>query len=377
MSRRSSGGNDGADRSHGRQQVFRRRGANVLAAYIMAELVEAREAGRAPSFARLRENLAKPANEYSLGLKDNPAMPAAVKNKVADLDVNSDSKTLQAVMMTVRNKTALLDDDYILNDLATQSDFRFADMRKEITTVYIVIPADDTARVEKWLRLVVMSALRDLQKADANPELGPVLFLLDEFPLLAKFKPVEEAMAYARGYGIQLWPVVQHLSQLKALYGENWETFISNVDVLTSFTVRDNFTAEYLSKKAGDRTVVQHGQNVGEGPRGETTGQIANRNRGAAVPARGARAAGLSALVEFCAGGGFSVHYALSALWGNRVQGRAGCAAAAGYGIVSAAPLGGCLEKPQGSPYKRGGGKWPLPWRPVASLFSLSVFGGW
>jgi type IV secretion system protein VirD4 len=245
----------------------------VLAAYIMAELVEAREAGRQPSFERLRENLAKPANEYCIGLKDNPAMPMAVKNKVADLDVGSDSKSLQSVMMTLRTKTALLDDGYILDDLATKSAFRFADMRQEITTVYIVIPADDTARVEKWMRLVVMSALRDLQKADANPKLGPVLFLLDEYPLLGKFKPVEDAMAYARGYGIQLWPVVQNLGQLKALYGENWETFISNVDVLTSFTARDNLTAEYLSKRAGDRTVVQHGQNVGEGARGESTGQ--------------------------------------------------------------------------------------------------------
>ena len=120
------------------------------------------------------------------------------------------------------------------------------------------------------------SPLRDLQKADANPELGPVLFLLDEYPLLGKFKPVEEAMAYARGYGIQLWPVVQHLNQLKNLYGENWETFISNVDVLTSFTVLDNFTAEYLSKKAGNRTLLQRGQNVGEGARGDTINDTIN-----------------------------------------------------------------------------------------------------
>jgi hypothetical protein len=75
----------------------------------------------------------------------------------------------------------------------------------------------------------------------------PVLFLLDEFAALGRLEPVERAMGLMAGYGLQLWPILQDMHQLRALYGERAGTFLSNAGVIQTFGVNDHATANMLS----------------------------------------------------------------------------------------------------------------------------------
>jgi type IV secretion system protein VirD4 len=45
------------------------------------------------------------------------------------------------------------------------------------------------------------------------------------------------------------------LSQLQALYGQRWESFLANAGIIQAFTPNDLKTAEYLSKRIGETTV--------------------------------------------------------------------------------------------------------------------------
>src|SRR3546814_9827796 len=81
------------------------------------------------------------------------------------------------------------------------------------------------------------------------------LFLLDEFAALGRLEPVERAMGLMAGYGLQLWPILQDMHQLRALYGERAGTFLSNAGVLQAFGVNDHATAELLSKSMGQETL--------------------------------------------------------------------------------------------------------------------------
>jgi hypothetical protein len=45
-------------------------------------------------------------------------------------------------------------------------------------------------------------------------------FLLDEFAALGRLEAVERAMGLMAGYGLQLRPILQDMSQLKDLYGD-------------------------------------------------------------------------------------------------------------------------------------------------------------
>ncbi|GAA3275060.1 hypothetical protein GCM10020258_53710 [Sphingomonas yabuuchiae] len=82
-----------------------------------------------------------------------------------------------------------------------------------------------------------------------------MLFLLDEFAALGRLEPVERAMGLMAGYGLQLWPILQDMHQLRALYGERAGTFLSNAGVIQTFGVNDHATADMLSRTIGDTTL--------------------------------------------------------------------------------------------------------------------------
>ena len=63
------------------------------------------------------------------------------------------------------------------------------------------------------------------------------------------------AMRLVRGYGVQIWPIVQDLNQLHDKYDKAWETFVGNCEVITSYGCRDNFTQKYLSENLGKESV--------------------------------------------------------------------------------------------------------------------------
>lgn len=87
---------------------------------------------------------------------------------------------------------------------------------------------------------------------------APVLYLLDEFAALGRLDPVERAMGLMAGYGLQLWPILQDVHQLRAAYGPRAGTFLSNAGLLQVFGVNDPDGARLVSDLLGQETVVFH-----------------------------------------------------------------------------------------------------------------------
>jgi type IV secretion system protein VirD4 len=158
------------------------------------------------------------------------------------------------IISTAINETRFLDSPPVARDLNGEG-FDWDLMKREISTVYLVIPADRLESHANYLRLIVTSALRTLLRSPPSETLPPALFILDEFAQLGYLPPIENAMGIARGFGVQLWPFLQDLNQLKALYRDRWQSFVANAGCLTAFAPRDWFTAEYLSNLCGQKTV--------------------------------------------------------------------------------------------------------------------------
>ncbi len=114
------------------------------------------------------------------------------------------------------------------------------------------------------------------QKKEA-PGNRSVLFLLDEFASLGCLQAVERAMGLMAGYGVQLWPLLQNIHQLRALYGKGASTFLANAGVLQVFGVNDIETAELVARSIGKRDAHYMTASYGEGK--QTNSQhIAARN---------------------------------------------------------------------------------------------------
>ncbi len=79
---------------------------------------------------------------------------------------------------------------------------------------------------------------------------------MDEFAALGNLAPVERAMGLMAGYGVQLWPILQDVHQLRATYGRRAGTFLSNAGILQVFGVNDHDSARLVSDLTGQETVV-------------------------------------------------------------------------------------------------------------------------
>jgi type IV secretion system protein VirD4 len=169
-----------------------------------------------------------------------------------------DNKEIQSIISTADTQTGFIG-SAIAKNLET-SDFSFRELKRTPTTVYLVLPARFLGTGGKWFRLLIASALNALLREERGV---PVLMVLDEFGQLGNLAAISNALCMSAGMGLQLWPILQNLTQLKDHYGAGWETFLAAADVQQFFAPHDNFTAEYLSKLCGMKTVVLHNTSTG------------------------------------------------------------------------------------------------------------------
>ena len=101
-----------------------------------------------------------------------------------------------------------------------------------------------------FVRMGLMTMMSDLAGHGGG---GRCLFLLDEFHSLGKLDIVAKAAGLMRGYGVQLWPFLQDMGQLEALYGgEEMHTFFANADARIFFGNSDKPTLREISDMLGN-----------------------------------------------------------------------------------------------------------------------------
>ena len=217
------------------------------------------------SLATVREYLTLPPEKLRalLELMQDSEEAGGLIARAANRFLGKADREAASVLSNAQRHTHFLDSPRIAKCLA-RSDFAFSDLRHRITSVFLVLPPNRMDAYSRWLRLLVSQALQDIARDAERPQSAaegrsarlkaPALFLLDEFAALGRLEAVERAMGLMAGYGLQLWPILQDMSQLKDLYGERAGTFIANAGVQQVFGVNDFETAKWLSQMIGQET---------------------------------------------------------------------------------------------------------------------------
>ena len=162
-----------------------------------------------------------------------------------------DNNELAGIRSTADTQTRWLLSKPMRDDLKKPGvDFR--KLKDKPTTVYVILPAERMRTHSTWLRLVIVSALRALYR----PGGLRTLFMIDEMPALGHLGPLEDAFGLVRGYNVQIAGICQDLAQLKSLYNERWESFLANAGVVQGFAPNDLTTADWMSRRAGQTTLV-------------------------------------------------------------------------------------------------------------------------
>jgi len=181
---------------------------------------------------------------------------------------NRAPKELASVMEIARSALRFLDSEPMTEFTAT-STFNMRDLKRSKTTVYIIMPAGMGSTYQTWLRVLFNAAFDAMQDQTIPKPDTPVLFLLDEFPLLGRMDRIKQAAGEASKFGVKLFIIAQDILQLEAIYGEEWETFNANAGILFFFSNNDLKTQQYISTRLGEEYYTK----VSTGPSGNSSSQ--------------------------------------------------------------------------------------------------------
>lgn len=234
--------------------------AKALLAGLIMFAVAHEDADR-KTLATVREYLTLPPEKFRalLELMQGTDAAGGLIARAANRFLGKSDREAASVMSSAQRHTHFLDSPRIVAATA-RSDFQFSALRHDLTSIFLVLPPNRLDAYSRWLRLLVAQALQDIARdaeaahAGAQRLKQPALFLLDEFAALGRLEAVERAMGLMAGYGLQLWPILQDMSQLKDLYGARANTFVANAGVLQTFGVNDFETAKWLSQMIGRET---------------------------------------------------------------------------------------------------------------------------
>jgi type IV secretion system protein VirD4 len=128
-------------------------------------------------------------------------------------------------------------------------------LRSGKMTCYLVLPPEHMRAQMGLLRLWIGSLLRAVVRGGLQ-ERNKVHFILDEAASLGRLECINDAVDKFRGFGIRLQFYYQSMGQLRTSFPEDQgQTLLGNCTQVFA-GVNDNQTAEFVSARIGETTIV-------------------------------------------------------------------------------------------------------------------------
>ena len=270
---------DGGDTSEN-AAFFKESGKALWQWAMMTEALAASVQKRRPNMANVRAFLCT-ASGFDPVLKEDFGIPdyarealktdiPALRNLASQFTVWNKEK--EGVASEAKRQTKNLDDVELVTDMQRPG-FDFAELKRRVCTVYIVVSPLMLERWSSYIRLIFDSALRAVMRPRAPGE-PKVIFVLNEAYALGKLKILGTVQSLLREYGVQLLWCWQSKSQVETVWGAGEaETMLAAAGVVASFRAANISTAEWLSKRCGDTTAILAGFNQGESHQSHSAGQ--------------------------------------------------------------------------------------------------------
>lgn len=182
---------------------------------------------------------------------------ALVSKTVRFLEWTADDRETNSIMSTAKTQSRWLDSKPIVESMYGAKYIDFGDLKKEPTTIFLILPPHRLRTHSTWLRMMIAAILQPLMR-DTSHKTVPVALFIDEAYATMKggFPVIDENMAVFREYGIKLMLGMHDLAQASMLFGrEGYQSFINNAGVTQSFAVQDPLSCKFLSDMSGEHFV--------------------------------------------------------------------------------------------------------------------------
>ena len=172
-------------------------------------------------------------------------------------------KEKSSTLTTVARHLRFLDTLAVAESTKT-STFDPAKLRSGRMSIYLVLPPEHMRTQAPLLRMWIGSCLRAVVRGGLG-EQRKVHFLLDEAAALGSMDAIDDAVDKFRGYGVRLQFYYQSLGQLKKCFLDGQDQTLLSNTTQVFFGVNDPMTAEYVSSRLGEHTIVLESGGSGSG----------------------------------------------------------------------------------------------------------------
>lgn len=246
--------------------------------------------------------------------KDNDEIPSVVERMFEELEEelpgnyanrqwdlfnsNFEGKTMTSVLSIASSRFAVFDHESIRN-LTSRDSMEMEKWQTEKTAVFIAIPETDksfnfiaTTMFTMMFRQLPKTAdeiIQGLHPTCKPEDLLHIRLILDEFANFGRFPNFTETLSSVRSREISIDIIIQAISQLKALYKEQWETIFNNCATLIYLGTNDKETMTYFSMRSGKQTINVKNQSQTRGTQGSSSQSIQTIQRDLLTPDEVAR----------------------------------------------------------------------------------------
>lgn len=211
---------------------------------------------------------------------------------------NFEGKTMTSVLSIASSRFAVFDHDAVRN-LTARDSMEMEKWQTEKTAVFIAIPETDksfnfiaTTMFTMMFRQLPKTADEILQGNHPTRKPADLLhirLILDEFANFGRFPNFTETLSSVRSREISIDIIIQAISQLKALYKDQWETIFNNCATLVYLGTNDKETMNYFSMRSGKQTINVKNQSQTRGAQGSSSQSVQTIQRDLLTPDEVAR----------------------------------------------------------------------------------------
>ncbi|MEM7172471.1 MAG: type IV secretory system conjugative DNA transfer family protein [Pseudomonadota bacterium] len=187
---------------------------------------------------------------------------AGLANKIIDIHESTDQwnayeSELTTALWNFRPGTPLA-------EITASSNFDPADMRHELTTLYLIGSSDRLEACSGWVSLTI-SAIVNACAQESGPI--PVTVMIDELANLPYMAVIPKALTLYAGKGVQLWGLCQGRAALKAkgYSGHTISNFESQSGILHMWLITEPDLLRDVETWSGKTTVATRGVNKSGG----------------------------------------------------------------------------------------------------------------
>ena len=188
---------------------------------------------------------------------------------------NFQSETRTSVLAVASARYAVFDHKEV-KTLIERDTMEIDKWNIEKTAVFITIP--ETNKAFNFLASLMFAMMFDVLTHQADDmlqglihqdkELLHIQFIIDEFANIGKIPNFNEVLASIRSREMSAKIIIQAISQLQAMYHNDWKTIINNCATILYLGTQDKETMEYFSMRSGKQTINVKNRSVSRGRNG-------------------------------------------------------------------------------------------------------------